>query len=399
MKTLLALAGLLMCGCLVARDDKLAPPVKELIEEEKEGTALKVPGVEPTADRIAQLKLPDGFRIAKFADGLGKPRMFAVGDDGTLYVTRREPGDVLALRDTAGDGKADQKDVVVKNLPGAHGIVLHGGKMYVATVRELYAGEMKDGKVGEMKKLIGDLPEGGRHPNRTLAFDPDGMLYITVGSTCNNCVEPNPEAATILRAKPDGSDRKIFAKGLRNTLGFGWHPKTKEMWGMDHGSDWLGNDTPPEELNRLQEGKHYGWPFVYGDRKLIDYKDGPPEKKLREFADKTEPMTLGYQAHSAPIQMTFYTGDQFPAEYKNDAFVCMRGSWNRKPPAGYEVVRIRFDETGKPQKFEPFLTGFLLKGPEQFARLAGIAQAKDGSLFIGDDTNGVIYRVTYDKKK
>lgn len=258
---------------------------------------------------------------------------------------------------------------------------------------------MKDGKVGELKKLIGDLPEGGPHPNRTLGLGPEGMHDITVGSTCNNCIEPNPEAATILRANPDGSDRKVFAKGLRNTLGFGWHPKTKERWGMDHGSDWLGNDTPPEELNRLQEGKHYGWPFVYGDRKVVHYQGPPAEDELREFARKTEPMALGYPAHRAPIQMTFYTGDQFPADYKNDAFVCMRGSWNRKPPVGYEVVRLRFDEAGKPQKFEPFVTGFLLPGPQQFARLAGITQAKDGSLFVGDDTNGVIYRVTYDRGK
>ncbi len=399
MRSVVIVAGLLFGTGLSAQPGKKVPPGKELIEEEQEGTALKVPGVEPTDERIAQLKLPPGFTIAKYAEGLGKPRMLAVGDDGTLYVTRREPGDVLALRDSDGDGKADQKTTVIPRLPGAHGITLHQGKMYIATVRELYAGDLKDGKVGPLKQLIGDIPEGGRHPNRTLAFGPDGMLYLRVGSTCNNCVEPSPESATILRMKPDGSDRKIFATGLRNTIGFGWHPKTQEMWGMDHGSDWLGNDVPPEELNRLQEGKHYGWPFVYADRQVIDVKAGPPVEELKAFAQKTEPMVLGYQAHSSPLQMVFYTGDQFPAEYRNDAFICMRGSWNRKPPAGYEVVRIRFDESGKPQKFEKFLTGFLLKGPEHFARLAGIAQAKDGSLLIGDDTFGVIYRVSYEPGK
>jgi glucose/arabinose dehydrogenase len=381
---------------------------KELVEEKKVGSEFVPARQKPTEQLVQQLKVPDGFRVNKFAEDLsskpppasgqapGGPRMLAVGPDGTVYITRRDPGDVLGLRDTNGDGKADDKKVVARGLPGVHGIVIHQGKMYLCTAQELYAAEIKDGAVGPPKKLIGDLPPGGRHPNRTLGFGPDGNLYISVGSTCNCCVEKNPESATILRAKPDGSDRKVFARGLRNTVGFGWHPATKQLWGMDHGSDWLGDDVPPEELNLLEEGKDYGWPFIWGDRKTIPLATHPKVGKLQDYAAKTTPPVLGYQAHSAPIQMAFYAGKQFPQEYHGDAFVAMRGSWNRKPSVGYEVVRIKFDKEGKPLQFQKFLTGFLVQGGQAFfGRPAGLAVAADGALLVGDDIHGVIYRVSY----
>lgn len=229
---------------------------------------------------------------------------------------------------------------------------------------------------------------------------PDGMLYVTVGSTCNCCVEKNPENATILRARPDGSDRKVFARGLRNTIGFGWHPQTRQLWGMDHGSDWLGDDAPPEELNRLEAGADYGWPFVWGNRQVIPGLESHPKVgRLKDYAARATPPVVGYQAHSAPIQMVFYTGGQFPVEYRNDAFVAMHGSWNRKPSVGYEVVRVRFDKEGKPVGFQKFLTGFLVEdGRAFFGRPAGLAVTKDGALLVGDDINGVIYRVSYHGK-
>jgi glucose/arabinose dehydrogenase len=286
----------------------------------------------------------------------------------------------------------------VVTLPNAHGIALHDGRMYIAAVREVYVADMKDGRVGQPRRIIDSLPPGGRHPNRTLAFGPDGMLYITVGSTCNCCVEASPLSATILRAKPDGTDLKVFCEGLRNTLGFGWHPRTKVMYGMDHGTDWLGDTIPPEEFNQLQEGRHYGWPFAYANNQIIQIKNYPDWFDPKQWAARSTGPVLMYDAHAAPLQMTFYTGAQFPAEYRNDAFVAMHGSWNRKPPVGYEVVRIRF-ENGQPKEFVPFLTGFLLEGPAFFSRPAGIAVAQDGSLLIGDDANGMMYRVSYTGKQ
>ena len=394
--TLTVLATSLVLSLLLVQ---CATAQEELIEE-REGHRVQPRIVPATDERIGRLKAPAGFRVEVFARDLGEPRMLAVGDDGTVYVTRRKPGDVLALRDADGDGRAESVTPVVQNLPDAHGITLRDGKMYIATVRELYVADLGSGAKGKPQKILGDIPPGGRHPNRTLGFGPDGLLYVSVGSTCNCCVEKHSESAAIFRVKPDGSGRELFASGLRNTIGFGWHPKTQQMWGMDHGSDWLGDDFPPEELNRLEAGKHYGWPFFNADNQLIELRDYPAGFDADGWRAKVTPYVIGYTAHTAPLQMAFYTGEQFPAEYRNDAFVAMRGSWNRKPPAGYEVVRIRFDESGKPQKIEPFVTGFLLDdGAAAFARLAGCAVAKDGSLLVGDDTNGVIYRIGYDGKR
>lgn len=372
------------------------PTDVKIINHVYEPVQLKV-----TDDLIRQLKLPDGFRIQKFADGLGKPRIMTVAEDGTVYVTRRDPGDVIMLRDTNGDGTADIKQIVAKK-PKLHGIALRGNTMYLTTVREIYtADRLPDGRLGRLRQIISDLPDGGQHPNRTIAFGPDNLLYITVGSTCNACAETNDNNATILRATPDGRKRQLYASGLRNTIGFDWHPVTRQLYGMDHGIDWLGDNEQKEELNRIQQGKRYGWPYIYADGKYNPQDEPPGDTTMAEWAQMSEEPVGLYTAHSAPMQMAFYTANQFPAEYKNDAFVAMRGSWNRKPPSGHEVVRVRFDERGNPTKIEPFLTGFLVKMNNgdygRFARPVGVAVAKDGSLLIGDNMNGVIYRISYAK--
>ncbi len=390
-----SVSAILVCGLLVFASVTFAKEGEELIEQ-REGHDDRPAIIHPTDALIRQLKLPEGFRINIFAKGLGAPRMLAVADDGTVYVTRRDRDDVLALEDRDGDGKAEKTRPVVKNMPGVHGIAIRDHRMYLATVNEVYVAEIKKGSVGEPKKILGGLPPGGRHPNRTLGLDPQGMLYITVGSTCNCCLEPYAESATILRAKADGSDKEIFATGLRNTLGIGWHPVSKEMYGMDNGTDWLGDGFPPEELNKIEKGKHYGWPFVYGDQQLIDLQNYPPGFDPKAYLAKSTPPVLEYQAHNAPLQLVFYTGSQFPQAYRNDAFVAMHGSWNRKPPTGYKIVRVKFSPEGKPLEFQRFVTGFLNKeGTKAFARPAGIAVAKDGSLLFSCDKTGVIYRVSY----
>jgi Raf kinase inhibitor-like YbhB/YbcL family protein len=377
------------------------------VQTQKKTTVARVEGnvyepvkVEPTDDRIKALKLPDGFRISRFAE-LSNPRMIAVSDDGTVYVTQREPGTLVMLRDTDKDGVADVQKVVAEKKM-LHGLTINRNRIYLATVTEVFASDINpDGTLGQLRTLINDLPDGGQHPNRTLAMGPDGMLYISVGSTCNNCQETNEEHATILRTLPESGKRQVFSSGLRNTIGFGWHPVSKRMFGFDHGIDWLGDNEQEEEFNEITEGARYGWPFVYAKSKIHPHGTPPPGYTKEDWARMSKEPLLLYTPHSAPMQMAFYTGTKFPNEYRNNAFVAMRGSWNRKPPSGYEVVRVQFDQKGNPTRIDPFLTGFLIKGgsPDgedaQFARLAGLAIARDGSLLLGDDANGVIYRVTY----
>ncbi|MET0319950.1 MAG: YbhB/YbcL family Raf kinase inhibitor-like protein, partial [Duganella sp.] len=220
------------------------------------------------------------------------------------------------------------------------------------------------------------------------------MLYISAGSTCNVCNESNPENATLLRASPDGKQRTIFATGLRNTIGYDWHPRTGELWGLDHGIDFLGDDDQPEELNKLELGKQYGWPHVYADGKIYPQSTPVGDITKEQWKARSTPMTLGYTAHAAPMQFLFYRGASFPAEYQGDAFATMRGSWNRATPSGYEIVRIRFAD-GRPASIEPFVTGFLTDGGKtHIARPVGLAVARDGALLMADDANGVLYRIS-----
>ncbi|MDX2080745.1 MAG: PQQ-dependent sugar dehydrogenase [Terrimicrobiaceae bacterium] len=371
---------------------------EETVTAEMQGHVTKPKAVEATSERLKGLTVPEGFEISTFAKGLDAPRMMAFGPDGSLYVTKRgKSGEVRRLKDADGDGRAETNEVVAE-IPHVHGIAIRGKTAYLAAIRNLYSVPIRaDGTFGEPKVLYGDLPDAGQHPNRTLEFSPDGELFLSVGSTCNAALEPNPESATLLRVKVDGSAREIFATGLRNTIGFDWHPETKELWGMDHGIDWLGDDENREELNKLTKGAQYGWPFVYEDGKR-NPSDNPMDATgltWEEYAAKSTSPVLTYQAHAAPLDMIFYTGQQFPEKFRGDAFVTMRGSWNRKKPVGYELVRVVFDD-GRPTRFEPFVHGFLL--PEevvQFGRPCGLALAPDGSLFLSDDSGGAIYRITY----
>ena len=340
---------------------------------------------------LSQLKVPADFTVTRFARGLGNVRMLAVADDGTVYVTRREEADVLMLKN---DGTMAQTPVSVAHRPGLHGIALHKGKVYLATVHEIFKGDIKpDGSFGPLEMIIHDLPDAGQHHTRTVQVGPDEMLYISVGSTCNECEEPNPEAATMLRASLDGKHREVFATGLRDTIGWGWSPQTGELWGADHGIDWFGDEVQQEEINHIEKGKHYGWPYFFADNQPNNRLDPTHGLTREDWKKRSTPMVLGYDAHSAPMQLAFYTGEQFPADYAGDAFLAMHGSWNREDPKGYEVVRIHF-KNGQAAGIEPFVTGFLSEKGES-GRPTGMAVAKDGSLLFSDDRNGVIYRVSY----
>ena len=348
-------------------------------------------------DLLAGFQVAEGATVSIFAKDLVNPRMLAVSADGTLYATRRSVGDVIMLRDDDNDGRADPP-VTVASRPGMHGIAFDGNSVYLVTVNDVYVADVaQEGRFGELRRIINDLPDAGQHPNRTLTIGPDGKLYISVGSTCNACAEPNPENATMLRAEPDGTSRTIFASGLRNTIGFDWEPESGQLWGMDHGIDWLGDNEQIEELNQIQQGKQYGWPYVYGMDQFNPQDNPPPGTSLETWAQISEEPALGHTPHAAPMQMVFYDGAMFP-EWRGDALVAMRGSWNRRPPSGYELVRIDF-EGGKPVGIEPVMSAFLAEGAEgwtQSGRPVGVAVGRDGAIFLSDDTEGVIYRIASD---
>jgi glucose/arabinose dehydrogenase len=341
-----------------------------------------------------------------FAQGLENPRIIKVHPNGNVYVTEREAGRVALLRDTNGDGRADVVQRVATGLgqgmSGVHGLAIRDNQLWMVTEKELYRAPIRaNGTLGERTRLMDDIPDGGQHPNRTMEFGPDGRLYLSIGSSTNAVPEPNEEHATLVRVSNDGKTRTIFARGLRNTIGFGWHPVNGRLYGWDHNSDSRGDDWPPEEINWIREGRHYGWPFCAGDRQVDPHVAQNPDNDppRAEFCrNRTEGTALNTQAHAAGMQYVFYTGSQFPTEYRNDAFVTMRGSWNRNPAIGYEIARVRHDAAGNPIRVEPFVSGWLLEdGRAQFGRLTGLAMARDGSLLVANDSHGVIYRISYQR--
>ncbi|HEU5077289.1 MAG TPA: PQQ-dependent sugar dehydrogenase [Polyangiaceae bacterium] len=345
---------------------------------------------------LDDLSVPDGFALSVYATDLQHARMLAVHGDH-VYLTRPLQGDVLRFVDEDADGEAESTVRVVTDLMQVHGIAFSGSSIFLATDKQVYRGAVNDdGNVTDVMPIGEELPDGGQHPYRTLGVGPDEMLYISVGSNCDACEQLDPELAAMLRANLNGLDREVFASGLRNTIGFGWHPNTDELWGLDHGSDWRGNDLPPEELNRIASGNDYGWPYCFAKREPDPVIEDPMGMSKQEYCAETTPSVLEYQAHGAPIGMAFYTEGNFPEDYEGDAFVAMHGSWNRFPPTGYGVVRLHFEQ-GEPTTFEDFVSGFLIEeGRATFGRPAGIVVAPDGALLFSDDANGIVYRVSYD---
>lgn len=357
--------------------------------------------VEPRriAPDLASLDVPEGYRIAIFAEGLGNARIIEVADDGTVYLTRRTEGDVQMLRDSDGDGVADLRRTIARR-PLMHGLEIDGQTAYMVAGSSIYrAPILSDGSFGALEEIVDDLPATGQHSAREINKGPDGMFYVSVGSTCNACNESSAESAALLRMPPDGSSRTIFASGLRHTIGYDWHPATGELWGLDHGIDWLGDRQQIEELNRIERAKAYGWPYIYGKGGWNPQDEPPGGLTMEDWDRMSERPVLGYDPHAAPMQMVFYRGGMFPQSEQGNAFAAMRGSWNRSDPVGYEIVRLRFDANGEPTAIEPFVTGFLQsnrsEGPAHSGRPVGLAVAHDGALLFSDDVNGVIYRVSY----
>ncbi|WDF46061.1 PQQ-dependent sugar dehydrogenase [Chryseobacterium sp. KACC 21268] len=340
-------------------------------------------------EMVSLLKVPSGWKVSIAASGLGKPRMLYYTPNGDLYITRRDTGDVLLLKDPNGDGQFEEIKTVVAEFKGVHGITMKDGWLYLCNNNELRRYQMNaDGTLGLSQMLFKDMPSAGQHPNRTMDFGPDGKLYISIGSLCNDCKESDKEAATMIQVDPLTWKRSIFASGLRNTIGFDWSPANNELWGVDNGGDAKGDDWPPEELNNIKEGKNYGYPFAYAKKEVDKSREDPAGNSKEKWVETTESSVMEFQAHMAPLGFQF-----FPAgsSYSGYALVNWHGSWNRSKSVGFKVQKIKFSN-GQPVAAEDFLTGFL-QGKTRFGRPAGLAITQTGTVFISDDANGVLYSI------
>ncbi len=349
---------------------------------------------------LERIKVPAGFVVDVYATGVTNARQMARGDKGTLFVGSMQAGLVHAVVDKDNDQQADEVLVIAKGLRYPSGLAFRDGSLYVAEIsRVIRFDKIEDNLQSPPEPVIVNdtFPTDRSHGWKFIAFGPDGMLYVPVGSPCNICEPTNPIYGTITRMKPDGSGREIFASGIRNTVGFDWHPVTKELWFTDNGRDSLGDDIPPDELNRAPKpGLHFGFPYCHaGD--LPDPQFGS-KKPCSEF----EPPAYKLDAHVAAIGMRFYTGNMVPAAYRNQIFIAEHGSWNRSKPQGYRVTLVRLDGN-KVVSYEPFAQGWL--NPEgaqsrsgvgdNFGRPADVFVMPDGALLVSDDARGVIYRISY----
>ncbi len=342
--------------------------------------------------------VPENFKIEVFAENVDGARQMALSDTGIVYVGSRRPGKVHAVIDTNGDFKADKTILVIDELYMPSGLTYKDGDLYVAEVDKILRFKDIDKHYDKSPKpevIFDNLPDKSHHGWKYLKFGPDNKLYIPIGVPCNVCREADERFGTIIALDVKSGEFEYVATGVRNSVGFDWHPDSKELWFTDNGRDWLGDDSPPCELNRVTEiGQFFGFPYVHG-KDVPDPKFSKRFKKDRGSMDFIAP-AWEFQAHVAPLGMLFYQGKQFPQSYQNSIFVAQHGSWNRSKKVGYKIVNLQLDEEGKVASQQDFVTGWL-EGEEVFGRPVDLIHLSDGSLLISDDGFSKIYRVSYAK--
>jgi glucose/arabinose dehydrogenase len=367
---------------------------------------------------LQTIKLPRGFSISLYAPSVPNARSLSLSPMGTLFVGSREAGKVYALRDENGDYKADRIYTIASGLNMPNGVAFRNGSLFVAEVNRIL-------RYGDIERRLANppapvvvsdrFPSDRAHGWKFIRFGPDGRLYVPIGAPCNSCVREDERYATITRLNPNGTGFEIFARGVRNTVGFDWNPVTGELWFTDNGRDWLGDDAPPDELNRAPyQGLHFGFPFCHGGGSGAPIRD--PELGRADGCDAFRPPEMNLEPHAAALGMRFYvigasgsggaggdknsaggrTGDarsSFPPEYRNQIFIAEHGSWNRSEPLGYRVTLVRVDKN-RAVSYETFAEGWL-QGREAWGRPVDLEILPDGSMLVSDDKAGAIYRISY----
>ena len=344
---------------------------------------------------INKLKLPPGFKIEVWATGMPGARAMALGDNGKVYIGTRAIGRVYEVTD---NGKERTSRVVVDKLVQPAGVAFNNGSLYVMAIDKVlrFDGIDKNASVTPVDLTAKfNLPPNQHHNWKYIAFGPDGKLYVPFGAPCNICEPPTAEYAQIRRYNPDGSGMEVLATGVRNSVGFDWHPTTKQLWFTNHGRDWMGDNTPNDTLNLMSKtGLNFGFPYCH--------QGNLPDNlitKANACQGVEQPVAL-MGPHVATMGIKFYTGNMFPPEYKNAALIARKGSWNRNQKVGFDVVMVKAGNDGKNPKITPFITGFMNPADQSFwGRPAYLMQMSDGSMLVSDEQLGAIYRVTYSKQQ
>lgn len=395
--TLITLAFLLACGNSSSdkadKNDTAAATAKEngTTSATEDGSTAALTAYAATLP-LEKIKLPAGFKIEVYAE-VDNARSLAISPSGVVYVGNRNGDKVYAVKDTDGDFKADKKWVIASGLNMPNGVAFKEGDLYLAEVSRIIKFPSIESKLNNPGKPVvvnDDYPQESHHGWKYIAFGPDGKLYVPVGAPCNICESKDDIYASITRINADGSGREVYAKGVRNTVGFTWHPETKELWFTDNGRDMMGDEAPNCELNYApRSGMHFGYPYCH-EGSVKDPEFGK-KRSCNEFVAPVQ--KLG--PHVAPLGLKFYTGNMFPASYKNQLIIARHGSWNRSKKSGHDVTLVRI-RNNKSAGQETFASGWLDDATQKvWGRPVDVLELPDGSLLISDDQANVIYRVSY----
>ncbi|SHF31055.1 Glucose/arabinose dehydrogenase, beta-propeller fold [Fodinibius roseus] len=343
---------------------------------------------------IDNLSLPEGFSVEIYASDVPDVRQMVLSNGGMVYAGSRDAGKIYAIADHDNDFQADTVYTIDEDLRLPSGVAYRGGSLYVGAVSRILRYDDIDERLEDPPEpvVVSDsYPSEGHHGWKFIAFGPDGKLYVPVGAPCNICDSDKEMYASITKMSADGSNREIIAHGVRNSVGFDWHPETGELWFTDNGRDWMGDNQPPCELNHLTEkGQHFGYPYKHGSG-IWDPEFGEQGK---DSGQTFRPPARELGPHVAPLGMIFYTGDLFPEEYQHDILIAEHGSWNRSEKVGYRITRVSLNGD-KAGSYESFAEGWLQENDAVWGRPVDLLQLSDGSVLISDDHRGVIYRVTY----